>query len=268
MEVGLSILFGACVGFALGLTGGGGSLLAVPLLVYGLSVPPRDAFGISLAAVGATALIGVIPRIRDQRVEVGTGIWFAVAGMVGRAVGNVGCRTNSRAGPADAVCPVDALCRRKDVAADADSRARRPAPSSPAAGVPTHAGRPASADISLRDGPRLAGLVTGFLSGMFGVGGGFVIVPALVLFSGMPIHRAIATSLLVIVLVSVSGVASHLAAGRNISLSLTALFVVGGMLGMTLGGHAAKRLSGPMLQKVFAAGIVAVAVFVVVRTLA
>ena len=95
----------------------------------------------------------------------------------------------------------------------------------------------------------LVGLVTGFLSGMFGVGGGFVIVPALVLFSGMPIHRAVATSLLVIVLVSISGVLSHVVAGRDISLPLTSLFVVGGVFGLTLGGRAAKRLSGPDAAK-------------------
>ncbi len=112
------------------------------------------------------------------------------------------------------------------------------------------------------------GLVTGFLSGMFGVGGGFVIVPALVLFSGMPIHRAIATSLLVIVLVSISGVASHVWAGRAISWPLTALFILGGVIGMSLGGVAAKRLSGPVLQRVFASGIVAIAALVVLREMA
>ncbi len=87
MPLQLSILFGILVGFALGLTGGGGSLLAVPLLVYGLAVAPRDAFGVSLAAVGATALIGVIPRIWRGQVEVGTGVWFAVAGMLGAPLG-------------------------------------------------------------------------------------------------------------------------------------------------------------------------------------
>ena len=89
----------------------------------------------------------------------------------------------------------------------------------------------------------IVGLITGFLSGMFGVGGGFVIVPALVLFSGMPIHKAVATSLLVIVLVSISGVASHFAAGRGISLEITGLFALGGVIGMTLGGHIAQTTS-------------------------
>ena len=69
----LSVIFGSLIGFALGLTGGGGSLLAVPLLVYGLSVAPREAVGISLAAVGATALAGLIARMRSGHVEFGTG---------------------------------------------------------------------------------------------------------------------------------------------------------------------------------------------------
>lgn len=111
------------------------------------------------------------------------------------------------------------------------------------------------------------GIITGFLSGVFGVGGGFVIVPALVLFSGMPIHRAVATSLLVIVLVSISGVASHIAAGRGISLEVTGLFVLGGVIGMSLGGLVSKRLPAPVLQRVFASGIVAVAIFIVSKTL-
>ena len=81
----------------------------------------------------------------------------------------------------------------------------------------------------------VAGLAAGVLSGLFGVGGGFVIVPALVLVTGMGIHRAVATSLLVIALVGASGVASYLAAGRPLPLALTGLFVAGGLAGMELG---------------------------------
>ena len=82
------LLFGAVVGFSLGLTGGGGSIFAVPLLVYGLSVAPHDAVGVSLAAVGMTALVGAIERLRARQVEVRTGILFAVAGMLGAPVGS------------------------------------------------------------------------------------------------------------------------------------------------------------------------------------
>ncbi len=268
MDVGLSVLFGACVGFALGLTGGGGSLLAVPLLVYGLSISPRDAFGISLAAVGATALIGVIPRIRDHRVEVGTGIWFAVAGMMGAPLGTWAAAHISE--PALLIMfsllmlvVAVRMWRQSSVSAHSLEGTVRRAPACQRTSE-GHLRLTSRCAMVLA----LVGLATGFLSGMFGVGGGFVIVPALVLFSGMSIHRAVATSLLVIVLVSISGVASQLTAGRHIPLELTSLFVLGGVLGLTLGGRAARRLSGPMLQRVFAGGIVAVAVFVVARTLA
>jgi len=108
--------------------------------------------------------------------------------------------------------------------------------------------------------------MTGVLSGMFGVGGGFVIVPALVLFSGMAIHLAVATSLFVIVLVSISGVASHLANGNELSLETTLQFLVGGFVGMWLGGIVAKRLKGPAPQKTFSVAVVLVAVFVIFKS--
>jgi hypothetical protein len=110
------------------------------------------------------------------------------------------------------------------------------------------------------------GLISGFLSGLFGVGGGFVIVPALVLFSGMSMHRAVGTSLLIIVLISITGVASHLTAGRAFSWEITGLFLLGGVAGMTLGTKLGRHLSGPKLQRVFAIAIVAVAMFVIGKT--
>ncbi len=113
----------------------------------------------------------------------------------------------------------------------------------------------------------VVGLLTGILSGMFGVGGGFVIVPALVLFSGMSMYRAIGTSLMVITLVSITGVVSHLLAGREIQPIITGLFIVGGSAGLTIGNFFARRLSGPVLQKIFVMGILAVAVFILIRSL-
>ncbi len=265
----LSILFGAFVGFALGLTGGGGSLLAVPLLVYGLSMPPREAFGVSLAAVGATALVGVIPRLRAGQIEIGTGVLFAVAGMVGAPLGTwvagMISETVLLASFSVLMLVVAGRMWSKPQAEDVPLQTT----------CETEADGPTcqrTADGRLRLTSRCAmllavvGLVTGFLSGMFGVGGGFVIVPALVLFSGMPIHRAVATSLLVIVLVSISGVASHFAAGRGIPLDVTGLFVLGGAIGMSLGGRVSKRLPATTMQKVFAVGIVAVAIFMVRKT--
>ena len=84
----LSLILGAVVGLSLGLTGGGGAIFAVPLLVYGLGVPIRDAVGISLAAVGATSLVGFLHRWRLGQVEIRTGLLFAVAGMLGAPIGS------------------------------------------------------------------------------------------------------------------------------------------------------------------------------------
>ena len=113
----------------------------------------------------------------------------------------------------------------------------------------------------------MVGIGAGILSGLFGVGGGFVIVPALVLFSGMSMHLAVGTSLVVITLVSLSGVASHLLQGRAIDVAITSMFIMGGLAGLAVGQQVAGKLSGPTLQKTFAIAILAVAVFVIAQSL-
>jgi uncharacterized membrane protein YfcA len=112
----------------------------------------------------------------------------------------------------------------------------------------------------------VVGISAGILTGLFGVGGGFIIVPALVIFSGMGMQQAIGTSLLVISLVSVSGVASHLLAGRHLEMTTAVIFSFGSVAGLVAGSRLSRRFSGPLLQKVFAAAIVAVALYVVVRS--
>jgi uncharacterized membrane protein YfcA len=269
----LTLSFGGIVGFSLGLTGGGGAIFAVPLLVYGLGVAPRESIGISLAAVGVTSFVGFLGRWRARKVEIRTGLVFAVAGMFGAPVGS----WLSGLIPETVLLSLFAILMLV-VALRMWSKASEPE----IAGLPI----PCSTEAANVDGPAcrrdnngnllltsrcagllaVVGIVTGVLSGLFGVGGGFVIVPALVLFSGMAIHRAVGTSLLVITLVSVSAIASHLIVGRSISVETTALFVVGGVAGLLLGNLAGQRLSGPALQKVFAGAIVAVAIFVIIRT--
>ena len=264
----LSLVFGAFVGLSLGLTGGGGAIFAVPLLVYGLAIEPRQAVGVSLAAVGATSAVGLAARCMSGQVEIVTGLMFALSGMMGAPIGAWLSGMISQhlllilfallmivvAGRIwiSAESPrVDAVSLRDDVNGptcrrDPEGKLRL---TSPCAILLT-----------------ALGLLTGVLSGLFGIGGGFVIVPGLVLFSGMGMQRAIGTSLLVITLVSVAGVAAHLLAGRDIPLEATGYFVVGGVLGMFAGTWAGWYLSGPLLQKVFAAAIIAVAIFVVVRS--
>jgi hypothetical protein len=270
--LGLAVLFGGIVGFALGLTGGGGGVFAVPLLVYGLAVAPREAVGISLAAVGGTALFGVAPRLVRGDVELRTGMLFAVAGMLGAPLGTY----LSTLVPDSLLLAMFGLLML--VVAWrmwAKSRQSRPAV---ARGDTQACNEDRSAcqrdeDGRLRLTSRCAmlltiiGLLTGILSGMFGVGGGFVIVPALVLFSGMRIHQAVGTSLLVIFLVSISGVSSYLISGRELSWEITLLFLLGGFAGMWGGGRVAQRLNGPALQQVFAGGVVLVALFVITKSM-
>ena len=270
--VALSLFYGLIVGFSLGL-GGGGSIFAVPLLVYGLGVRTREAIGVSLAAVGATALVGGLRRLARGEVEVRTGLLFAAAGMLGAPAGSwLGSRLPEGVLLGLFAALMVAVAVRMWVQAS-----RRP--------EETRAVRAAHGPIPDESGPscrrdpdgklRLTsrcfavlaatGLAAGVLSGMFGVGGGFVIVPALVLVTGMGIHRAVATSLLVIALVGASGVASSVAAGRPLPQTLAGLFVVGGIAGMEIGTLAGRRLGGPGLQKLFAAAMVAVAAFIVAK---
>lgn len=267
----LSILFGWLVGLSLGLTGGGGAIFAVPLLVYGLGIPAKEAVGISLAAVGTTSIVGFLYHWKRRQVETGTGLLFVIAGMLGTPLGTWLATYFS-----DAILLLAFAGLMVMVAVLLWRQASRPS-SSPSAvddacsdsqDSPT-CRRDAEGMLLLNSRCALVlffvGILTGILSGLFGVGGGFVIVPALVLFSGMSMHRAVGTSLMVIAFVSIAGIAAQLWSGRHIPPLLTSLFVAGGIAGLFSGQQIGRFLSGPGLQKVFAIAILAVATFVVLR---
>ena len=110
------------------------------------------------------------------------------------------------------------------------------------------------------------GLAVGLLSGLFGVGGGFLIVPALVAFASMGVPRAVGTSLLVMTLVGAAGVASQAAAGRSIPLDIAGSFVAGSIPGLLAGSFIGRRFTGPLFSKIFAAAIVLVATFMIAKT--
>lgn len=267
----LSLIFGAVVGLSLGLTGGGGAIFAVPLLVYGLGVDAREAIAISLAAVGATSLVGFLHRWKLGQVELHTGLLFAVAGMVGAPFG-----TWIAGFLPETVLLLSFAGLMVLVAVRLWQQASHPVLPEPACPSPDHVDGPTcqrdAAGVLILTSRcaillLMVGVLTGVLSGLFGIGGGFVIVPALVLFSGMSIHRAVGTSLMVIALVSVSGVASQLWAGHAISPVITVLFVVGGIAGLFAGQQVGRRLSGAALQKIFVVAILAVAAFVIIRNL-
>lgn len=267
----LSLIFGTIIGLSLGLTGGGGAIFAVPLLVYGLQVPAREAVGISLAAVGATSFVGFVSRWRTGQVEIRTGLLFAVAGMLGAPIGSwiAGLLPEALLLSLFAGLMAVVAIRLWQQAAQPEHETKMCPPADHQDDPTCQRDAAGALILTSRCAVLLliVGGLTGVLSGLFGVGGGFVIVPALMLFSGMSIHRAVGTSLLVISLVSVSGVASHLWSGRAISPEVTSLFVLGGVGGLFAGQQIGRRLSDPVLQKVFAVAILVVAAFVVVRNL-
>jgi uncharacterized membrane protein YfcA len=263
----LSFPLGAVVGLSLGLTGGGGAIFAVPLLVYGLDLAPRTAVGVSLVTVGATAAVGCLQRFRAQQVELPTGLLFAGAGMLSAPLG----AWLARRLPEPLLLLLFAALMATIAVRMARSARKAPAGlASTADALDDNAGPSCRRDpegklrLTSRCATVLAGvgLGTGVLTGLFGVGGGFIIVPALVTFSGMGMQRAVGTSLLVISLVSVSGIVSHFAVGEPLPVALTLAFLAGSVAGLWGGTRIARRLSGPRLQQVFAAAILAVATLV------
>jgi len=250
-DVFLALPFGVAIGLALGLVGGGGSILAVPVLVYVLGEPVKEATTASLAIVGTTALVGAAANARVGRVRGRIAVAFGFGGAAGAVAGTA---LNRLADPhlllvAFALVMLGsayAMLRR----ARAEDRGETPA--------------------SVR---RLAvlivplGVAVGVLTGFFGVGGGFVIVPALVLLLGLPMPVAIGTSLLVIALTSAAALTAHLASGSidwPVVIVLTAAAIVGTLAGAASG----RRLSGARLTQLFAAMIIAVACFLIARNLA
>ena len=266
--IGPAMISGCLVGLSMGLTGGGGAILAVPLLVYWLGEDPQVAVVISLATVAGTAVIGTVERARLAQVEFPTGLLFAAAGMVTAPLGSwLGEFLPPR------LLLVAFAMLMLLIALRMWWRADQAIPP-PAASCGPEEGPSCSRDpegklrLTSRCAMLLAtvGLTVGLLSGLFGVGGGFLIVPALVTFASMGLSRAVGTSLLVMSLVGLAGVAGHLWQGREIPWELTLLFVAGSVPGLFVGSALTRRLSRPLLSRIFAVMILAVAIFVIART--
>ena len=246
MPVHLLIAIGLCslVGLSLGLLGGGGSILAVPLLVYVARLDVHVAIGMSLAIVGATSLGGALDHGRSGRVDLKAALTFGVAGMLAAPLG----ARLSHAVPPRTLLLLFALLM--VVVGGLMLRGRR-------------GGR----GEGPREPHRLAilgtGLGVGALTGFLGVGGGFLIVPALTLLAGLPIHTAVGTSLLVIALNAAAGLAGH-AHASAIPLGLTAAFTAASLAGAFVGGRLATRFEPARLRRVFAAFVVLVGLVLLV----
>lgn len=250
---GLAVLSGGLIGLALGATGGGGSLLAIPLLVYGLGLKVQPATLLSLMVVAASALIGVYQRRASGEVKVKPGLIFSITGAAGAWVGALGHRfvRGETVLLLFSVVMIVAAWRmwrssgQNDGGFTGESCAER---------------FPRSCWVKVS----LIGMVVGLLTGFFGVGGGFVIVPALVLVLGFPMRMAVSTSLLIIGLVAVGGLVGHLQSGQ-VDWPLTGLLLLGSAIGMTGGSWIARQVSSAALARSFAAIAIGVAIVMIVH---
>ena len=255
MAVAIGIALGALIGLLLGLLGGGGSILAVPALVYGLGFQVQQAIPISLIVVASASAVGVLPKIRAGQVRWRMAAIFAAAGIPAAVVGS----SISRHLPQPIVLAGFAVVM---VVAGVRLLADR--------GATGTACKIESGQVNWRRcAPRSigAGLLVGLLTGLFGVGGGFLIIPALVVMLGVEMSAAIGTSLVIIIANSAAGIASHLQA-VSVDWQVTGAFVAAAMITSLTAGYFGTKTDTTRLQRWFACLVLAVAGYVLIDTFA
>lgn len=242
----IALLLAVVVGVSLGLMGGGGSILTVPILTYVLGMEPREAIAASLFVVGVTSAVSVITHARAGRVRWGTGLVFGGAGMAGAFLG--GLAGGHIPGPVLMVLFAGMMI----ATAIAMLRGRR-------------GGADAAADRALPLGRILLdGLLVGVATGLVGAGGGFLIVPALNLLGGLPMAVAVGTSLLVIAMKSFTGLAGYLLSVQ-IDWPLVLGFTGAAVLGSFAGAAVAGRIPERALRRGFGIFVLVVGAFVLIQ---
>ncbi|MEU4266305.1 sulfite exporter TauE/SafE family protein [Streptomyces sp. NPDC025273] len=239
------------IGVSLGILGGGGSILTVPILVYLAGQESKEAIATSLFVVGVTSLVGLIPHARAHRVRWRTGLIFGAVSMVGAYGGG----RLAEYIPGTVLLIAFALM----MLATAVAMLRKGAGRKKAGHKAAHAELPVKLVV-------VEGLVVGAVTGLVGSGGGFLVVPALALLGGLPMSIAVGTSLLVIAMKSFSGLAGHLAGVQidwGLALMVTAVAVVGSLIGSRFAG----RIPQDTLRKAFGWFVVVMGVFVLSQQL-
>lgn len=251
-------LLALLIGLSLGLIGGGGSILAVPILVYVLGINAKTAIAMSLAIVGIVSLIGVIPHWKQGNVNLKTAISFTPPAMLGAFWG-------ARLAALPLITDtIQLVCFALIMLVASFLMIREP--------------KEKSSDQSELFVPQkhqsqfkypwlaitLEGLGVGVLTGFVGVGGGFAIIPALVLLGRIPMKEAIGTSLLIITFKSATGFMGYLNQ-VNINWNLILTFTTVAVLGVIWGAYFSARIQGAKLQRAFGYFLIAIAIFILIK---
>jgi uncharacterized membrane protein YfcA len=246
MTLSVTLAAATLIGVTLGLLGGGGSILTVPILIYIAGASAKEAIAMSLFVVGVTAAFALIPHARAGRVRWRTGAMFGLAGMTGAYAG----------GRVAEYIPGQWLLAGFGLMMVATAVAMLRGRS-----IPTN--RPVPHELP--SGRVLFdGVVVGLVTGLVGAGGGFLVVPALALLGGLPMATAVGTSLLVIAMKSTAGLAGYLHSVHihwGLALAVTAAAIVGSILG----GRLAGKISPETLRKAFGWFVIAMAAFVLTQ---
>ncbi|MFD0901365.1 sulfite exporter TauE/SafE family protein [Actinomadura sediminis] len=249
-----ALALGAAIGVLLGLLGGGGSILAVPALVYGAGLSLSAAIPASLLVVGISSATAALPRVRAGdvrwRIAAGVGGAGAAAAVGGAALGRLLPDQAIMLGFAALMVAAGARMRAGDVPAGG-------ACALPGGGVDWRTCLPKSL---------AAGTVVGVLTGLFGVGGGFVVVPALVLGLGLPMAAAVGTSLVIVAVNAAAGFAVH-AGDAALDVGVVGGFTAAAVAGSLAAARLARRVDAARLRRWFALFVFAVAAFVTVQTI-
>ena len=258
------LIIGLVIGLVLGLTGAGGSVFAVPLLMIFLKLPAQDAMGMALAAVSLSATYGIVIRWRHKQFFPIPALLLGITGVITAPLGKwlanltpepvlhglfavlaifLGIRMWHQA----TIDPEDTRVVRASAGMDDNHD--------------VYLCRYASnGKFELRPrcigGLLVSGLLVGLMSGFLGVGGGFLIIPILLFLSQMPMLMAVGTSLLIIAPVSFSGFISYFMMTPDVHLPSLISLIGGGITGMALGTRLARYLAGPQLQKIFAFSLI------------
>ena len=255
MGLNIFALLGACaIGLSLGLLGSGGSILTVPVLVYLVDQPEKIAIAGSLVIVGSIALLGSISYLKQKLIDWNTVLLFGIPGMVGTYLG-AWLATEYLTG-------IQQLAIFALVMLLASYHMLKP-------------------QLSIEDGVEkqrhtikiaLDGLFVGIVTGIVGVGGGFLIVPALVLLGGVSMHRAVATSLVIIALKSFTGFAKYWHAistdpTMDLDWQVIAIMILLGGFGSVLGNKIANKVPQDKLKKLFGIFLIAMGIYILIRSI-